>query len=72
MVVCHSDGHRTASYLSQGLKPKMVSLQALNFVVLGIPPVPVHNKGNVLRYWALLECPDEQLMRLSENPFGWR
>ena len=59
-------------YLSQSLKPKMVSFQALNFMVLGISPVPVHNKRNVLRYWPLLECPNEQLMRLSENPFGWR
>jgi hypothetical protein len=50
----------------------MVSFQALNFMILGISPVAVHDKGNMLRYWALPECPDEQLMSLPEYPFCGR
>lgn len=41
-------------------------------MILGVSPVAVHNERNVLRYWPLLESPDKQLMRLPEDPFGWR
>lgn len=60
------------SNLGHGFKAEVVSFQGLNLVVSGISPISIHDEGDMLRDWALLEGPDEKLMSLLQDPFCWR
>lgn len=48
-----------------------MALRSFNMVHLCKPPVPVHDEGDVSRYWTLLGGVDEELAELEEDPFDW-
>lgn len=39
-------------------------------MIFGISSISIHDKGNMLRNWALFEGSNKELMGLLENPFG--
>lgn len=57
------------THSGHGLKAKMMTLQGFDLVIFCITPVPIHNKCDVLRYGTLLECADEKIVGLLEDPF---
>ena len=44
----------------------------LNPMRPGKPPVPIHDKRNVLRNWPLAECPNEQFPEMRNDKLGRR
>lgn len=53
------------------LKAEMVALEGLNLVISCKAPIAIHNKCDVLWYWALLQGADEKIVGLLEYPFCW-
>ena len=48
-----------------------MALRSFDMVHLSEPPVPVHDKGDMPRHWALFGGVDEELAELEKDPFDW-